>query len=272
MVLEEWPEVPNWPFARREAQLYIMYVDESGDTGLNKSPTDFFTLTGIVVHESRWRDFLDAQVNFRKTMRAVYGLPMRAEIHSSDYIRSPPIPGMQKHVRLAILRNMIDELAKLNYISITGVVIDKRNKQAGYDVFDFAWKALFQRFENTMKNGNLPGGHRTDKGILIVDNTDGQKLQKLVRRMAAINYIPSFLNPGTTYNSPIIRIVEDPTNKDSKDSYFIQSCDACAFFLHQKFKPNSYVKKKSAQNYYNKLQPVLNAFASRSGPLGIVVL
>jgi hypothetical protein len=249
-----------------------MYVDESGDTGLNNSPTEYFALTGLVVHESRWRDLLDAHVSFRRTMKAVHGLPMRTEIHASEYIRSPPVKGMAKHVRLAILRNLIDELAKLNYLSITSVIVDKRGKPAGYDVFDFAWKTLFQRFENTMQHGNLPGSHATDKGMLIVDNTDGQKLQGLVRRMAVINYIPSIIFPGTTRNLPILRIVEDPHNKDSKNSYFIQSCDACAFFLHQMYKPNSYVKRKSAQNYYKKLAPVLNSSASRKNALGIVEL
>lgn len=255
-----------------EAALYIMYVDESGDTGLNKSPTNFFALTGLVVHETRWRDLLDAQVNFRRTMKNVYGLPMRAELHASEYIRSPPVAGMPKHVRLAILRNLLDELAKLNYISITGVIVDKTNKQLGYDVFDLAWKTLFQRFENTMKHGNLPGGHASDKGMLIVDNTDGQKLQKLVRRMAVVNCIPSMLYPGTSRNMPIIRVVEDPHNKDSRDSYFIQSCDVCAYFLHQKFKSSKYIKSKSAHNYYNKLLPVLNISASKKNGFGIVAL
>lgn len=202
--------------------MYIMYVDESGDTGLVNSPTDYFALTGLVVHESRWRDFLNNLVAFRRTMRSVYGLPMRTEIHASEYIRRPPVRGIQRHVRLAILQNYLDELAKLSYISITSVLIHKVGKPANYDVFDAAWKTLFQRFENTMQHGNLPGSHASDKGMLIVDNTDGQKLQTLVRKMAVTNYIPSMIYPGTSRNLPIVRIVEDPHNKNSADSYFIQ--------------------------------------------------
>jgi hypothetical protein len=53
-----------------------MYVDESGDTGLRRSgsPTRYFALSGIVVHESRWRDFLEALIAFGKVLRNVYGL------------------------------------------------------------------------------------------------------------------------------------------------------------------------------------------------------
>jgi Protein of unknown function (DUF3800) len=36
--------------------MYLMYVDESGDPGLNNSPTRYFTLTGMVVHEQRWHE------------------------------------------------------------------------------------------------------------------------------------------------------------------------------------------------------------------------
>jgi len=251
--------------------MYIMYVDESGDSGLNGSPTQYFSLTGITVHESRWRDLHQQLVAFRKTMKTVHGLPTRLEIHASEYIRSPPIYGMAKHVRLSILRQYLDELAKMNFISITGVVVDKHGKPPEYDVFTSAWQALFQRFENTIKYGNFPGAHRGDKGMLIVDNTDGRKLQRLVRKMSAYNPIPSRFGGGFR-DIPIIRVIEDPNYRDSSQSYFIQSCDVCAYFLQQKHAPCSYVKKNSARHYYNRLSPVLNTRASQANGLGIVQL
>jgi hypothetical protein len=39
--------------------MYIMYVDESGDTGRFRSPTRYFALASIVVHEDRWREFIN---------------------------------------------------------------------------------------------------------------------------------------------------------------------------------------------------------------------
>jgi Protein of unknown function (DUF3800) len=56
------------------ADMYLMYVDESGDTGLGRSPTNYFALSGIIVHESRWREFINQLIAFRKTLRAVYSL------------------------------------------------------------------------------------------------------------------------------------------------------------------------------------------------------
>ena len=253
--------------------MYIMYVDESGDSGLSiGSPTTHFALSGIVVHETDWRAFINQLVQLRKTFRSAYGLPIRAEIHSSEYINKQTY-GLKKHIRLAILRNFLDELAKIPFISITHVLIDKQNKEADYDVFERAWKTLFQRFENTLGRGNFPGGHGGDYGIVLTDATNGRKLMRLVRRMSVINYIPHDYYYGAgARNEPIVRIIEDPHGKNSADALPLQACDVCAYFLMQKVRPNSYIRRQHAQNYFDRLGPVLNTHASRFNALGIVNL
>lgn len=249
--------------------MYLMYVDESGDTGLTNSPTTYFALSGLAVHESRWRDFVTQISKFRKTIAATYGLPQRQEIHAAEFIKSPPIVGMQKHIRLAILRNFLDEIAKMDFVMVTNVIVNKSTKQSPYDVFDNAWRILFQRFENTIKYGNFPGGHKNDFGMVLTDNTDGKKLTRLVRRMSVYNPVPNMGFSGSRM-LPLVRIIEDPHPKDSKDSYFIQACDACAYFLLQKYRPNNYIRRHSAQHYLNRLTPVLNTKASSRNGLGIV--
>ena len=180
---------------------------------------------------------------------------------------------MARHVRLAILRNLLDELAQMNFISVTNVIVQKAGKPAGYDVFENAWRALFQRFENTLKSGNFPGSHRTDYGLVLTDATNGRALQIMVRKMAVYNPVPHMPWFGFGHrNLPLIRIIEDPYPKDSKDSYFIQACDVCAYFLLQRFKPNSFIKRMGAQNYLHRLGPILNRKASYANPQGIVVL
>jgi hypothetical protein len=173
--------------------MYLMYVDESGDTGLANSPTRYFALSGIVVHESSWRAFLEMLIAFRKTLKSVHGLPVLAEIHSSVFIKAHKsrIFNLERHVRLAILRNTLDELAKFSGIRITNVIVDKQGKPANYDVFNSAWGTLFQRFENTLVNGNFPGGHRNNSGLVVTDATAGKKLSRLVRKMAVFNYVPN---------------------------------------------------------------------------------
>jgi hypothetical protein len=177
---------------------------------------------------------------------------------------------------LVILRNALDEIAKINFISITSVIVDKTNKVTRtppYDVFDAAWSTLFQRFENTMVHGNFPGGFKDDYGMVITDATAGKKLLRMVRRMAVFNYVPN--DPaygGGSRNIPIIRPIEDPYGKDSAETLPIQMADIAAYFLHQRFKPNAYVQRENAQHYYDRLGPALNRRASRFNRLGIVTL
>jgi len=250
--------------------MYLMYVDESGDPGNNTLQTRYFCLSAIVVHESEWRNFIDRLVSFRKTMRDVYNLPLRGELHAVEMIRKNRFE-IPKHNRLAILRNYLDELAKINTISITNVVVDKQGKPEDYDVFSSAWRSLFQRFENTLVHGNFPGGYKRSFGTVYSDATSGKKLTQLVRKMSVHNPVPNKYGSGYR-NIPIHRVIEDPSERDSQTSLGVQSCDVCAYFLHQKLDPNTYIKKKSARNYFDRLDPVLNKNASTVHSQGIVML
>lgn len=158
-------------------------------------------------------------------------------------------------------------------MSLTHVVVDKAGKPAGYDVLQAAWGTLFQRFENTMRYGNFPGGHKLDYGMVITDATSGSKLMRLMRRMAVYNPVPStaFFGGGTR-NIPIVRIIEDPSGRDSAESLPIQVCDVAAYFLKQSLDPSGYIRRKHASGYFTRLAPVLNVHASRTDRLGVVRL
>jgi hypothetical protein len=207
-------------------------------------------------------------------LRSVYALPVRSEIHAAEFIGSRvlAVGGAQikRYDRLAILRNTLDELAKMDFISITNVIVNKTGKPADYDVFDVAWGTLFQRFENTMTNGNFPGGFKRSYGMVITDATAGTKLARKVRKMSVVNYVPS--RYGGSRNIPIVRIIEDPHGKNSAETLPIQMCDVAAYFLYQRYKPNAYVRRQKAERYFDRLSPVLNKHASTSNSMGIVVL
>lgn len=250
--------------------MYLMYVDESGDPGNNTAQSQFFCLSGIAVHESEWHHFIEASKKFRRTMYTVYGLPVRAEIHAVKLLRHSDF-SIEKHSRLAILRNYLDELAKMNFISITNVIVYKSGKPETYDIFAAAWRTLFQRFENTLVSGNFPGSYHRSFGTVFTDATNGEKLTKIMRKMSVYNPIPSRGSSGYR-DIPIHRVIEDPSSRDSAHSLPIQACDVVAYFLHQKFRPNAYIKKSKAQFYFDRLNPVLNVKASTKDGLGIVRL
>lgn len=253
--------------------MYLMYVDESGDIGLNNSPTDIFVLSGVVMHELRWRDYLDQLIDFRKRMLKKYNLHMRDEIHASYFINRPgTLVRINRHDRLSILRLFAEELANMIDLNVINIVVNKKNKPIDYDVFERGWQALIQRFENTISYKNFKGPSNPDeRGFIISDNTDGKKLTNLVRRMRRYNPIPNQNRIG--YRNLVLRnTIEDPSLRNSAESYFIQAADLTAYLLFQNKFPNKYMKKTAGDKYFYRLDPILCKVASQINRYGVVEL
>ncbi len=253
--------------------MFILYVDESGDTGLSGSPTRYFALSGLVVHELSWRLLLDDLIALRRNLRTTFGLKLREEIHAQNFLHSPgPVVRIAKSRRLQILREVLDAQASLTNINIISVICDKNGKPPTYDVFEHTWRAMIQRFHNTIGHRNFPGpANPQDFGVIITDQTSEIRLRLLTRRLATHNPIPNMGRSGYR-NIPIPTILEDAVHRDSLHSYFVQCADVNSYFLVQRVSQCSYVRKKGARNFFARLRPVLCLPASTTDPLGIVRL
>jgi hypothetical protein len=257
--------------------MYYLYIDESGDTGHINSPTNYFVLTGLVIHETNWRTFLDDLVRFRQNLRGVYGLKLKEEIHAMPFVqKSHPMPGMAKNIKIYILRQCIDWMAARSDVQILTVAVDKRGKPATYNVFENAWQALIQRFENTIQHRNYPGGFADQRGMLVPDGTYSKQLTGLVRKMRHYNTVPNtayFAQQGTQYrNMKLQYVIEDPFFKDSAGSFIHQMVDVMVYFARQYFEPNTRVKKTGARTFYARLMPVINPHTTKGHPLHIKML
>ena len=188
--------------------MFLMYVDESGDAGLVNSPTRYFVLTGMVVHELRWHNALNAFVSFRQRMRDKFGLKLREEIHAGAMLSHPgPLVRIKRNDRLTIIRHFLDELASLGYVSFINVCVDKLGKPNGYDPFAKGWQALIQRFENTLNHRNFPGpANPDDQGAIFCDETDDVALRRLYRKMRAYNPVPNQIGVVVQFEKEIIRL------------------------------------------------------------------
>lgn len=164
--------------------MYLMYVDESGDAGLVNSPSSYFILSGMVVHELRWKDCLTRLYEFRKRIAKNFDLRIRDEIRAARMMSRPgDLIRIKKHDRLTILRHFINEIARLPEVSIINVVVRKAGKTES-DIFEMAWRSLIQRFENTISFDNFPGPRNPDdKGMVFPDEGEARKLRNLLRRM-----------------------------------------------------------------------------------------
>lgn len=249
-----------------------MYVDESGDPGLKSTISNYFVLSGLIIHENDWIDIFNDFISLRRKFFQQYKLPVRGEIHAGAMIngRLTENYNIQKNDRFMILRKTIDWLASKSNLNIISVIVDKTNFSTSDEVFEYAWETLIQRFENTLKNNNFNAKYNNqDCGIVIPDNTNGEVLRKLLRKMRRINYIPSKFS-STPRNVPIKFVIEDPFFKDSAESYFTQMIDVVSYFSLQFIQPNKYVKKQGAKNYFTRLAPILLTAASPSDTYGRV--
>ncbi|MBN2292726.1 MAG: DUF3800 domain-containing protein [Pirellulales bacterium] len=263
--------------------MYLMYVDESGDCGMpgDGSPTRYFCLSGLVVHELRWRDTTGQLLRFRHWLRGKYGVYHDDELHAAEMLNKPnkiaaSLQRLKKHERLAIIRHFADEIARLSDISLINVLVDKQAKVPNKgEVFRWAWYTLFQRFENTIRYQNFPGPKNTDdRGIIFPDDTDGTKLKKFLDSMRLNNQFKIRQPQGAFVykNEPIKVIIEDPVLRNSRDSYLIQVADCTAFLLKQNIQPSAFMKRHGGNAYFNRLDPVLCKVACNNDSQGVVRL
>lgn len=256
--------------------MYLMYVDESGDIGINKSPTQYYILSSLIFHEWYWNKILDDLLKFRKHLKGSKGLKIREEIHSVNFLCRPKeLIRIKRNDRVDILKQCIDWAANYkNIFRVISIVVDKSNKANQEIVFQYAWERLIQRFENTIKKNNFPcpDDSKYNKGLIISDNTNGGKLTTILRKMRRFNPVSDdniFSTKG--YRDLKIKyIIEDPYLKNSKDSLLHQMVDVIAYSVKQLYEPNIYMKKKGGNNFYKRLDPILLKIACKNHPLGIV--
>lgn len=230
--------------------MYLMYADEAGDSGLDpNSPTDYFVLSAVVVHDLRWSACLDELTTFRRRLKDTYGLHMREELHAARMFSRPDPAYLRfgRHIRLAMVREFADQLATMPDLNVYHVVIDKRTKTDGYDVFTEAWKYLIQRFEDTIQHRNFTGSDSAnERGMIFPDNTEGMKLQQLVRKMRRYNPVPGIDKYAGTYRDLSLKaVIEDPNFRDSAHSLFIQAADLCSFLMYQRALCHAAISRRS---------------------------
>lgn len=210
--------------------MYLAYFDESGDPGVVNSPTRFFVLSCVLVHETRWMATLDSLVDLRSRLRKSYKIGTRAEMKSADIRRGRgPLLGLNwsPEQRMRLFRGlMIYQNRNLSDITVFAVAINKAPAMAnGWEPRTTAWDFALQRVDRFCK----PLGERA---MLFPDEGHAGFIRRLVRRKRRYGTVPMRWGTGS-FTVPTERIVEDPNDRQSHDSYFIQLADWNAYAAHR---------------------------------------
>ena len=246
--------------------MHILYVDESGDPGLHQFGSPYFILSGLIVAQDDWNKYLNRLKTFRQSIKNRFGLLIREEIHAAELIRINKLKAYQqirKVDRIQILKDYCQHIPIIfDNAKIINVCLDKSKYKFPEQIQQLAWKRLIQEYDNFLK------GDVNDKGIIISDDTDGHKIIRQLRKMRVYN--PTSSDSGNINNIPVSNIIEDLLQRNSNQSYFIQTVDIIAHLLYRREAPKGSLKKYGIERLFESLQPILLQRAFNDDPLGIV--
>ena len=170
--------------------MFLFYFDESGDSGhprLVNTPTKFFVLSCVIVHQDKWRETLDLMVRMRSAMRNEYRIRVRGEVKATDFRRGGGAfqgLGISPEDRLTIYRRIMRyQRNNLPHLKVFSVAINKGLVQdLNSDIRETAWQYALQRVDSFLSppEDGSPGG---DLGLIFPDHGHGDMIRTLLRRI-----------------------------------------------------------------------------------------
>ena len=245
--------------------MFFAYFDESGDTGMTASPTATFSLSCILVHDRDWLSALDQTIAFRRYLRDKFHISPRDElkatwlIHNKGDIRKS---GLSYPARLAAYRAVMRFQRKAGVFRIFTVLIVKtRITKLPADVREIAWRYAVQRLERF-------GTASKDNLHVLPDEGHGEFIRKKIRVMRRFSHVPSAFGVSTLGRNAE-NIVEDSSDRRSRESFFIQLADLNAYAAYRKVFPATTFGEDIWDELGN--SRILEVNSLRGGPPGIVV-
>ena len=256
----------------------IAYFDETGDDGINNSPTDLFVLTSMCIETCNWQKNFDHIRAFRQQLKEKYGFHISQEMHTKKFVQNKNPYRDYKwndEKRLDMLRAYTMLISELD-ISIINVIINKKKLvKNDLNVLETALTYNIQRIDNN-SSGDWNYFIITDPGRIA-------PMRKTARKIRAYNPITSMYSSQKN-NQPIQYMVEDIFEKDSRESYFVQICDFVSYFVFLYYRTKvlgvplkNRISKVINEDQIEKMMDhfketgVFNTKASGSNPYGFVV-
>jgi len=266
--------------------MIIVYYDESGDDGW-PGASDLFVLSGIYISEWNWKNVFTEIQSFRRDIRDSIGLGIRREIHTKDFLENRKEYHhlkLKDNKRKDFITKYCDLVSSLK-INVVNVVIDKSAiYDTNYDISERSLTYSIQRIDNHLYNNETvleEEGFNLQKENMIIFTDPGRigKMRKTARKIQVINPIPSKEKSGGYYDKPIERVIEDPVQKESHHSGFIQISDLVATLNFQYMKNKlglgtlpgrirKFLTHEDIQTWLNILEPVFNVKASSENKYG----
>jgi hypothetical protein len=239
--------------------MYLMYVDESGDTGREPGSSPAFVLAGLIAPSGKWTEIESAMLKLRAELGAQYGLKASDELRGSTLMRKGPGDAAR---RIALIEAALKGIAGIKSIRVLLTSVRKKNLPPETDVFRAGWSTQLGEFDAFLARSGGRGRHAGTQGFVVADRTQSMQLDKLVRalrRERPVKETYGWLRRKTRiHNKPLQHVIELPQFQDSKRSLLIQAADLCAYAVFQSEKPSMAVKaNKGHERFLKALEPAI---------------
>lgn len=204
--------------------MYLTYFDESGDTGLVNSPTTWFVLNAVLVHETAWIATLEELIKLRRELEERYGVDAQKELKAVNF-RDGQGAFAKLHLtrekRLEIYREVMDFQSQLNLKTYSVAVRKEVAAQQGWDLRYLPWVCALSRLQEFCRE-------QGEQAMLYPDIGYGYVVRQCVRQLRRYGKLPRRLGP-TPLGLKLDRVLEDPSERRSQDSPFVQLADLNAY-------------------------------------------
>jgi len=209
--------------------MYFAYFDESGDSGRGPtSPTRFFVLACLLLDATRWAATLDALIALRRDLRVRYGVQVRPEIKALDFVKGRGGMtgcGLDRPERLRLYDECLAYIAHIGSFSVFAVAVDKAPAaDSGWESRTAAWTFALQRVDRFCSE-------RGELATVYPDEGHTQLIRPLMRRLRRFQHVRGAF--GGRRDVRLDWIVEDPNERQSQLSYFVQAADWAAYAAHR---------------------------------------
>jgi hypothetical protein len=211
--------------------MYICYFDESGDSGLRVPPLkhhSWFILNCIIVKEIDWLETLNLLVKMRQYLRDEHGLPVRSELKGVWFKTGEGIfsgLNIKRRDRMEIYKWIMEYESTLPILTFSVAINKSYALDRGWNVRYCAWDFALNRL-------NVACCKTEEKCVLYPDDGQGMFITRCVRSMRRHNYVPKRYGPGSL-RLPTERILEDPSDRKSICSYYVQMADLNTYATHR---------------------------------------
>lgn len=207
-------------------------------------------------------------------------MPVKLEMHTKYFVlgKNPYRSlGLAAADRLQVMDLFADLIGSLQ-LKVINVVVNKAALQANtVEVLDTALKFSVQRIENDLDPARNPEA----RFMVITDPGRVGAMRSTTRRIQHINYIPSRFGMKP-YRREITALIEDPIQKDSTESYFIQLADYVSFvaYLYAHFETRvgklhgrmpAAVDQARVRDWMERMRPTLNTKAAGDDEFGVKI-